>query len=98
MFLTSPLSCCLAAHGIRADGDAQTADVYDPGDPRRCTGSAQHRKSRVQCLLLLLVLLLQLLVVTPLIQASGKQNSRGGRGEGGNNQRIGQRKPNKPPG
>jgi len=79
MFLTSPFSCCLAAHGIRADGDAQTADVDDPGDPRHCAASAQRGKPRVQRLLLLLVLLLQLLMVTPLTPASGEQNSRGGR-------------------
>ncbi|XP_071660208.1 regulator of G-protein signaling 20 isoform X6 [Patagioenas fasciata] len=67
-----------SAHGIRADGDAQTADVYDPGDVRRCIGPTQHREPGVQRLLLLLVLLLQLLMVTPVIQASGEQNSRGG--------------------
>lgn len=76
MFLTSPFPLLLAAHGIREDGDTQTADGCDPRDPRCCTGSAQHRKPRVQCLLLLLVLLLQLLMVTPLIQASREQNGR----------------------
>lgn len=53
---------CRHPHGIREDGDSQTADGGDPGEPRCCTGSAQHRKSRLQCLLLLLVLLLQLLM------------------------------------
>lgn len=78
--LLFPFSFCLAAHGIGADGDAQAADVHDPGDPGRCTGSAQHGQSRVQRLLLLLVLLLQLLMVLcALIQASGERSSRGGR-------------------
>lgn len=86
-----PPSCLLAAHGIREDGDTQAADGYDPGDPRCCTGSAQHRKQRVQCLLLLLVLLLQLLMVTPLIQASREQNSR----ERTHSSCIGQHKPKK---
>lgn len=87
----SPLPLLLAAHGIGEDGDTQTADGCDPGEPRCCTGSAQHRKSRLQCLLLLLVLLLQLLMVTPLIQASREQNS----GEGTHSSCTGQHKPKK---
>lgn len=62
-FHLSFLLFVLAAHGIRADGSAQEANTYIPGDTRLCSSTAWGRESKSQCLLLLLVLLLQLLLV-----------------------------------